>query len=72
MTPQEKAIKLVENYCHKISLFSSSEIHYIELAKQCAIIAVDEFLNIENIKPYILHKEIIKFYQEVKKEIELL
>ena len=36
---------------------------------KCALIAVDEILNIDNIKPYILHKEIIEFYQEVKQEI---
>jgi hypothetical protein len=41
-------------------------------AKQCALISVDEILNIDNIKPYILHKEIIQFYQEVKQEIEKL
>ena len=29
-------------------------------------------LNIDNIKPYILHKEIIKYYIEVKQEIEKL
>jgi hypothetical protein len=44
----------------------------INKAKKCALIAVEEIINIENIKPYILHKEIIKFYQEVKKEIEKL
>ena len=44
MTHQEKAIELVENFCHKISLFSSSEIHYIELAKQCALIAVNQII----------------------------
>jgi hypothetical protein len=41
-------------------------------AKQSALIAVEEILNINNIKPYILHKEIIEFYKEVKQEIEKL
>ena len=39
------------------------------MAKQCALISVNEILNIDNIKPYILHKEIIEFYKEVKQEI---
>ena len=44
----------------------------IENHKEGALIAVDEILNIDNIKPYVLHKEIIEFYQEVKQEINLL
>jgi len=67
MTPKEKAIELVDKMEKDFQYFASREI-----AKQHALIAIDEFLNIENIKPYILHKEIIKFYQEVKKEIEKL
>jgi hypothetical protein len=64
MTPKEKARELVELFS-----FNCRE---CDNAKQCALIAVDEFLKIENVKPYILHKEIIKFYQEVKQEIEKL
>jgi len=67
MTPKEKAEELVEKMEKDFQYFASREI-----AKQHALIAVDEFLNINNIKPYILHKEIIKFYQEVKQEIEKL
>ncbi len=43
-----------------------------EVAKLFANKIVNEVLNIDNIKPYILHKEIIKYYIEVKKEIEKL
>jgi hypothetical protein len=63
MTPKEKARELVKKYLY---LYNTN----INESKQCALIAVDEVLNIDNIKPYILHKEIIEFYQEVKKEIE--
>ena len=65
MTPQEKAIELV--YEMKIDY----TVPFI-IAKQCALIAVNEILNIDNINPYIIHKEIIEFYQEVKQEIQKL
>jgi hypothetical protein len=68
--PQEKAEELVLKFLRIEN--NTPEWFNTHIAKQCALIAVDEFLNIENVKPYILHKEIIKFYQEVKKEIELL
>jgi len=70
MTPKEKAKELVDKMYQAHSNSASDITKYF--AKQCALIAVDEFLNIENIKPYILHKLIINFYQQVKKEIELL
>jgi hypothetical protein len=62
MTAKEKAEELVDK------MYGVTDYQ----AKQSALVAVDEVLNIDNIKPYILHKEIIKFYQEVKQEIELL
>lgn len=62
MTPKEKAKELFD----KMKGFRVKHSH----SKKCALIAVDEILNIDNIKPYILHKEIIKYYIEVKKEIE--
>lgn len=65
MTPKEKAIEVVNKY---LQIYDGRVIE----AKRCALIAVDEILNIDNIKPYILHKEIIEFYKEVKKEIEKL
>jgi hypothetical protein len=68
MTPKEKAEELVLKY---LRLQEKDSYNWFNkgLAKECALIAVDEILNIDNIKPYILHKEIIKFYQEVKQEI---
>jgi hypothetical protein len=41
-----------------------------EVSKLFANKIVDEVLNLDNIKPYVLHKEIIKYYIEVKQEIE--
>ena len=71
MTPQEKAIELVNKYKE------FTEDNYAESycnAKQCALIAVDEILDLnlglsncdEN------NWETDKFYNEVKKEIEKL
>ena len=65
MTPKEKANELFNK------MFVDFDIDNWQ-TKQCALIAVDEILNIDNIKPYVLHKEIIEFYQEVKQQIELL
>jgi hypothetical protein len=71
MTPKERANELVDKFIYIKELEDNGGMYY-SLAKQCALIAVDEILNIDNIKPYILHKEIIEFYQEVKQQIELL
>jgi hypothetical protein len=57
MTPQEKAVELV----HKFGM----ENQYYERAKQCALIAVDEVLNV------IDNFEMI-YWEEVKQEIEKL
>jgi hypothetical protein len=65
MKPKEKAVDLVNKY---LQIYDGK----VNISKQCALIAVDEILYIDNIKPYILHKEIIKYYIEVKQEIEKL
>ena len=67
MNAKEKAKELVAKFYFDLPQWVNTED-----AKICAIIAVDEILNIDNIKPYILHKEIIEFYQEVKQEIQAL
>lgn len=66
MIPKEKANELIDK------MYFSSLKTTKKDAKNCALIAVNEILNIDNIKPYILHKEIIEFYKEVKQEIEKL
>ena len=65
MTPKKKAKELILKFAFKGAQHEGE-------AKQFALIAVDEILNIDNVKPYILHKEIIKYYTKVKKEIEKL
>lgn len=62
MTPKEKAKELVLKYYLLIPM------NTISFAKQCALIAVDEILNL-----YWLHdKKGFDYWQEVKQEIEKL
>ena len=73
MTPKEKAKELVDKYYYLFSVELENTIDYRE-AKQCALIAVDEILDLnlgfsncdEN------NWVIEKFYLEVKQEIEKL
>jgi|688.fasta_scaffold1143227_3 hypothetical protein len=67
MTPKDKAKELVEKY----AIWSWNE------AKQCALIAVDEILQIKSITMYpILEDNYIygheEYWQKVKQEIEKL
>jgi hypothetical protein len=76
MTPKEKAIELTGIYLEltKKSLDRIGWFYDIDVANQCALIAVDEILDLnlglsncdEN------NWDIDKFYLEVKKEIEKL
>lgn len=68
MTPKEKAKDLIREYDF-VYIPNYTSKHEV---KQCALIAVDEILNIDNIKPYILHKEIIEYWENVKQEINKL
>jgi hypothetical protein len=65
MTPKEKARELVLKYLRIEN--TSMEWFNTHIAKQCALIAVDEMLLLR----YLLKKE-TWFYKEVKKEIEKL
>ena len=76
MTPENKAEYLVNNFykinCKLIKVETGIDManRYnltFPIAKQCALIAVDEVLSI----PYLLKSE-TWFYNEVKKEIEKL
>ena len=64
ITPKEKAKELVDKM--KLCLFSDGDYD----AKQCALIAVDEIIEIL----WHTHKNEIeyRYFQEVKQEIELL
>ncbi len=61
MTPKKKSKELVDK-------FNYEEKHYLMLdAKQCALIAVNEILNINSVdKDY----DLSNYWEEVKQEIE--
>lgn len=65
--PQEKAKELVWKYYHKLEHTISDEYSKVdwEIAKECAIIAVDEYLLWSN-------NDNIDYWQEIKKEIQQL
>jgi hypothetical protein len=77
MKPKEKAIELY-NKMYETGFKPKSVLIRIEQAKECALIAVDEILkeyaHAENHIEDIMGKIsiYIKYWQEVKKEIELL
>jgi hypothetical protein len=64
MTPKEKAIQLVESMS-----FSCRECDYEAKAKQCALIAVDEIINV-TIFFYLYEEK--EYWDKVKTEIENL
>ena len=72
MTPKGKAINLFNSYVKLLPLGSN-----VERAKQCALIAVDEMIEIRNeifntLKLGGLNIEVITFLEKVKQEIEIL
>ena len=74
MTPKEKAKELVDKFARIDGYEDSIDLSKCEYEKQCALIAVDEILDLnlglsncdEN------NWDIDKFYNEVKQEIEKL
>jgi electron transfer flavoprotein alpha subunit len=77
MTPKEKAKQLVE----KMIIYHSPDDKDYEAAKDCALIAVDEILKLDNPNTYNYlteNKEHLivelanKYWQEVKKQLEAL
>jgi hypothetical protein len=72
MTPKEKAKELVDKFKHQVRWKMGQE-DVLKRAKQCALIAVDEI--IAQIEPSVSMDVIsarIKYWQEVKQEIEKL
>ena len=65
MTPKEKAIELSNKYFEQFLAFG--EYLSIQKANQCALITVDEILNVIEVP-----STEYKYWQEVKKEIEAL
>ena len=78
MTPKEKAFELITKFQHPISEKSDTDCLHIEVAKEFALIAVDEI--IEQMAYMWLHyvnleeqtEEMQQYWQEVKQEIEKL
>lgn len=87
MTPKEKADQLVGRYRKEIlrGKYRIDGFVIEELAEECALIAVDEVINSDP-QPYIAydepkellyspeytHVDAVKYWQEVKQEIEAL
>ena len=80
MTPQEKAIQLVDSFMYNTPRYLSKEV-----AKQCALIAVDEIiksrqedgsfddtLSSTSSEYYTPHPMYLTYWQQVKQEIEKL
>ena len=70
MKPKEEAKELVYKYKYRIVRGVEIEQMSISLAKQCALICVDEI--IESIRHIIVEKLMVEYYLEVKQEIEKL
>jgi hypothetical protein len=74
MTPKEKAKELVTTYYNKIQDIGGElgqEIIVSLIAKECALIALDEILLIEIINESV-DDFYLRYWQEVKTEIENL
>ena len=74
MTPKNKAEELINSY--RIILMNEdtecgNEILCTSIAKQCALIAVDEILRSHH-NLYGVNNKQVKFYSEVQQEIEKL
>ena len=82
MTPKEKAKELVDKFLKHNTVWIDDENYYYseKKSKQCALIAVDEILNVIPYSIMDTHKGEVYFYEndernyfeEVKKEIEKL
>ena len=76
MTPQEKSIKLIDQY--RLILIHSEtdageEILCTTIAKQCALVAVDEILNQDAAAFDVTEREYhFGYWQNVKQELEKL
>jgi len=74
MTPKEKAEELVDKFLNaKSDKMSDYSTIYTPTAKVCALIAVDEIIDILTILPYGMeYLSHIDYWEEVKQEIENL
>ena len=70
MTPKEEAKELVDKFVNGVTDEEGTPSIYYSEAKQCALIAVDEILNI--IDRDMNYQNVYSFYLDVKQEIEQL
>ena len=68
MTPKQKAEELIAKMTRPIN--DDYYVDYNDYAKKCALIAVDEILNVLNGEDF--SRNAILFWSSVKKEIEAL
>ena len=72
MTPKEKAKELFNKYYSYLKSNLMDDKEAIEDAKQCALIAVDEIIEAIEWHEYETPNKEIRYWQEVKQEIEKL
>jgi hypothetical protein len=73
MTPKAKAVELFNDYYSYLKANLMYDEEAMQDAKQCALIAVDEILEIINETMILVDIESdYDYWQEVKQEIELL
>ena len=73
--PKEKALELIIKFQHPSSALEHTECDclHIDIAKECALIAVDEILKSKPCKFDGYYYELnLKYWQEVKQELETL
>ena len=68
MTPKEEAAKLFKKFYEKLPPQSATPFDVSEIAKQCAIICVEEM--IQTMEPGYISP--VNYWQKVKTEIEKL
>jgi ATP-dependent protease HslVU (ClpYQ) ATPase subunit len=71
MKAKEEAIELVDKYKYRIVRGVEIEQMSISLAKQCALICVDEIIKLGFKYEYSLHR-LDDYYEKVKREINKL
>lgn len=70
MTPKEKAIELYQKY-ELLGIDFTRGVSMKEYSKQCALIAVDEVIDILSVLPYGMeYLSHIDYWEGVKQEIE--
>lgn len=71
MTARRKAKELFNKYFNDVKYMDDNYLREIE-CKQCALICVNEILAIDDMKPYQIAGFQIKYWNDVKEEIEKL